>query len=62
MLSLVRMNTMKSEQALLNAIASLTIEGYVLTEQELELIKGRATGEITEEEFLKLAIQYAKGE
>ena len=46
------------EKALKQAEGNIIHEGMVLTEGEKELIKMRATGKITQEEFIKRTIEY----
>lgn len=45
--------TEELEGKLQNAKASMEVEGFQLSEQELEMVRKRFTGEITEEEYLK---------
>ncbi|WP_374020549.1 hypothetical protein ABU162_13565 [Paenibacillus thiaminolyticus] len=51
---------MKKINALLNAKASLAIEGMYLTTQEEQLISKRVNGEMKNTEFLALAMEIAK--
>lgn len=48
------------EDTLIQAKSTLAISGYYLSEKEEDLVRKRMFGEITEEEFLKLALRYAK--
>lgn len=50
----------KRLNALLNAKASLAIEGMRLTEREEQLILKRANGKMKNADFLKLATEIAK--
>jgi len=50
----------KRKRALLNAKASLAIEGMYLTTQEEQLVEQRAAGEMSNAEFLAKAIEIAK--
>ncbi|WP_413299304.1 antitoxin VbhA family protein [Bacillus sp. 1P10SD] len=43
----------KIENAMKNARASLEIDGLYLTEAQIQLVRDRLMGKITEEEFLK---------
>lgn len=52
----------KLEYAFRNAKASLEIEGQTLPENGEELIMARVRGKISEEEFLKKALEIAKRE
>ncbi|MDQ0353079.1 putative membrane protein [Alkalibacillus filiformis] len=45
------MGSERLEKAIANARASLAIEGMELEEKEVELVKERLRGQITEEEF-----------
>ncbi|WML60581.1 antitoxin VbhA family protein [Neobacillus sp. PS2-9] len=45
----------KIENAMKNARASLEINGLSLTEAQIQLVRDRLKGKITEEEFLKKA-------
>jgi hypothetical protein len=48
------------EAAIKNAVASLHVEGQTLSEDALQLIKKRLSGDITESEFLQLARELSK--
>ncbi len=48
------------EKALRNAKASLEISGFNVTEKHEKLVRSRLNGEISEEEFLKKALELAK--
>lgn len=50
----------KRKRALLNAKASLAIEGMYLTNQEQELVEQRSAGEMSNAEFLAKAMELAK--
>lgn len=47
------------ENAMKNARASLEIDGLSLTEAQIQLVRDRLKGKITEEEFLKKAYDMA---
>ncbi|MEH7436769.1 antitoxin VbhA family protein [Neobacillus drentensis] len=47
------------ENAMKNARASLEIDGLYLTEAQIQLVRDRLKGKITEEEFLKKAYDMA---
>ena len=49
----------KIENAMKNAQASLEIDGLSLTEAQIQLVRDRLKGKITEEEFLKKAYDMA---
>jgi len=46
------LQTVTTEQALKNAVASSKMEGLIPTAEDLELIQKYVTGKITHEEFL----------
>lgn len=48
------------EKALRNAKASLEISGFNVTAKHEKLVQSRLNGEISEEEFLKKALELAK--
>ncbi len=48
------------EKALRNAKASLEISGFNVTEKHEKLVRSRLNGEMSEEEFLKKALELAK--
>lgn len=48
------------EKALRNAKASLEISGFNVKEKHEKLVRLRINGEISEEEFLKKALELAK--
>ena len=48
------------EKALSNAKASLKLSGFNVTEKHEKLVRSKLNGEISEEEFLKKAIEIAK--
>ncbi|WP_197258780.1 antitoxin VbhA family protein [Paenibacillus dendritiformis] len=56
------MNEEKMESALREAEATLNIEGQYLTEEMKELIRKKARGEISREEFQKKALEIALNE
>ncbi|WP_341279988.1 hypothetical protein [Paenibacillus sp. FSL H8-0537] len=57
----VRRNTHEKKlNALLNAKASLAIEGMFLTTREEQLLMRRVNGEVKNNEFLALAMEIAK--
>lgn len=43
------------ECAMRNAAGSLAVDGFYLTPEEMELVRRKLRGEITEEEFMKQA-------
>lgn len=49
----INLQTVTTEQALKNAIASSDMEGLIPTAKELELILKYVSGKISHEEFLK---------
>lgn len=48
------------EKTLRNAKASMGVSGFTITEEHMELVRAKLKGEITEEEFLKLALEKVK--
>ncbi len=48
------------EKALRNAKASIEISGFNVTDEQIELVRSKLKGEISEEEFLKIALERAK--
>lgn len=48
------------ERAFRNAKASLEISGFNVTEKHEKLVRSRLNGEMSEEEFLKKALELAK--
>lgn len=48
------------EEAIQEAKASMELEGFTISEVDIEFVKKRASGEISMEEFLKLAREDAK--
>ncbi|MEW9052302.1 MAG: hypothetical protein AB2392_14180 [Neobacillus sp.] len=48
------------EKALSNAKASMELSGFKITEEITHLVRTRLNREITEEEFLKVALEKAK--
>lgn len=48
------------QKALRNAKASMEVSGFTITEEHMEMVRAKLKGEITEEEFLKLALEKAK--
>ncbi|MFD1990633.1 hypothetical protein ACFSGI_11745 [Paenibacillus nicotianae] len=55
-----KFNQEEANRALENAKASLAVEGLYLPESEQQLIKLKLTGQITELEFKKMALELAK--
>ncbi|MBM7621194.1 hypothetical protein JOC95_003067 [Bacillus tianshenii] len=55
-----QLNEESYEKAMLNAKASMELSGFSITEEHLELVRAKLKGEITEEEFLKIALEKAK--
>jgi hypothetical protein len=49
------------EKALRNAKASMEISGFKIPEEITKLVRSKLNGEISEEEFLKEALERAKG-
>lgn len=60
MIILKRASRQKSNIALMNAKASLAIEGIYLTSQEDQLLLARANGQLKNSEFLARALEIAK--
>lgn len=50
------------EEAIQEAKASMEFEGFSITDPDIELVKKKAGGEISKQEFLKLAREDAKRE
>ncbi|MGD6831333.1 antitoxin VbhA family protein [Sutcliffiella halmapala] len=48
------------EKAMRNAKASMELSGFTITEEHMDLVRAKLKGEITEEEFLKIALEKAK--
>lgn len=55
-----KFNEEEANRALENAKASLAVEGMYLPENEQQLIKMKLTGQITESQFKKMALELAK--
>ncbi|WP_182102774.1 hypothetical protein [Niallia taxi] len=55
-------NKEKIEQAIKNSKASIEIEGYKVKPEYDDLVRKKLYGEISEEEFLRLALKLARGE
>jgi hypothetical protein len=53
-------NEESHENTLRNAKASMELSGFTITEEHMGLVRAKQKGEITEEEFLKLALEKAK--
>jgi len=47
----------KLEQALNNAIASISMEGYVFTDKQKQICADVLDGKITKEEYIKMLLQ-----
>lgn len=60
MISVKRNSVKNRKAALMNAKATLAIEGIHLTEQEEKLLLARANGELKYSEFLAQALEMAK--
>lgn len=48
------------EKAIRNARASMELSGFKITEKQENLIRSKLNGEISEEEFLRIALEMAK--
>jgi hypothetical protein len=57
---MIKSNEEPLEKALRNAKASLEISGLNVTAKHEKLVQSRLNGEISEEEFLKKALELAK--
>lgn len=55
-----KFNEQEANRALENAKASLAVEGMYLPESEQQLIKMKLTGQITDVQFKKMALELAK--
>ncbi|WP_417899894.1 hypothetical protein ABN702_06335 [Bacillus haimaensis] len=55
-----KQNEESYEKALRNAKASMEVSVFTITEEHMELVRDKLKGEITEEEFLKMALEKAK--
>ena len=54
-------NEKEIEKAMKSAKASMEVEGYLITEEQSELVRRVLSGEITEKEYERQALERAKG-